>query len=30
VPILLGALHQLSGSLLLMFTATYTFSLFEK
>ncbi len=30
VPILLGALHQLSGSLLLMLTATYTFSLFEK
>ena len=30
VPVLLGALHQLSGSLLLMFTATYTFSLFQK
>jgi len=30
VPVLLGALHQLSGSILLMLTATYTFSLFQK
>ena len=30
VPVLLGALHQLTGSILLMLTATYTFSLFQK
>ena len=30
VPVLLGALHQLSGSVLLMLTATYVSSLFQK